>query len=198
MEGTRPCPGVPLQIALLQSSIELLLVDHSPTHHIYLPVRTSSDLFKSLPLCLTSFTPCVWLPAWKNNISGSLWEFSGLCGPWVQELPARRDHEWAGAAPCTCSGRKKVFLLSWQSCPSVWLSTFCQQSAGDWFQFGAQHYFSSGRFVGRLVKLGSSLRLFSAPQSYFTEEWREQGQWLSAGIKRVTIQGAVRQDGGEG
>ena len=35
-----------------------------------------------------SLTPCVGVPAWKNNISDSLWEFSGLYGPWVQELPA--------------------------------------------------------------------------------------------------------------
>lgn len=47
----------PLQIALLQSPVESFLVDHSPTHHIYTPVRTSSDLFKSLSLCLYVIHP---------------------------------------------------------------------------------------------------------------------------------------------
>lgn len=91
---------------------------------------------------------------------------------------------------CSCaSGRKEVFLLSWQSCPE-WLSTLCQQSAGDWFQFGAQHYFFLlGGFVGRL-EAWIWPEAFLSPEAISQEEWREQVQWLSAGIKKCNSGGS--------
>lgn len=119
----------PLQVALLQSPVEMFMVGLFPTFHIV----------KSLPWCHGHHSLCVgarlkqqhqFVPAgvqWVWILKGSIVPELKSC--WLCD----RDHEWAGAAPSAC--------LSWwkASLPfSLWLSggkaapVCSQQSVGAW------------------------------------------------------------------
>lgn len=117
-------------------------------------------------------SPCVWVPVWKNSTSWSLWEFKEF-ESWKLWSPTSRHtgsvaKPWMGRYGKLCLLEQvegfPAFLtaLSWQSCPNVGLPTICQQSVGAWPLLGVGIYFSSGRFAGRLVKIGSNWKLFNS------------------------------------